>query len=206
MYLSDRDIRWAVRNGQLILPEDAKIGPTSIDLPLDRISEAKVWDTEKLARANGATGLRGPEIHLGSFRYGDLAQRYLRELSEDSNELVYRRGEEVVVKPQGFLLWQTRGDVGTPPTNADLICFVNGKSTRARTGLLVHFTAPTIHARWSGTIVLEISNLGPFDFVLREGDVIAQLTVARITSTPELKHDQSATLNQQDVGGSPSRG
>jgi dCTP deaminase len=200
MYLSDRDIRWAVETGDLILPEDAKIDPTSVDLPLDKISEAKVWDIEKFARENGAAGLGHPELRLGSFRYVDFAGRYLRDLPEDRNELVYRRGDEVIIKPHGFLLWQTRGDVGTPDTRADLICFVNGKSTRARTGLLVHFTAPTIHARWSGHIVLEITNLGPFHFVLSEGDVIAQLTVAKISSSPAMSHNQSTTLNQQDVG------
>jgi hypothetical protein len=52
--------------------------------------------------------------------------------------------------------------VGTPAVNPALICFVDGKSTRSRTGILVHLTAPTIHAGWSGKITLEIANVGPF--------------------------------------------
>jgi dCTP deaminase len=32
---------------------------------------------------------------------------------------------------------------------------VEGKSSRARFGLLIHFTAPTIHAGWSGPIALK---------------------------------------------------
>src|SRR5262245_58261902 len=99
---------------------------------------------------------------------------------------VVLRGPEVIVRPGGFVLWQTKERVGTSPHTPGLICFVNAKSTRARTGILVHMTAPTIHAGWSGNITLEIANLGPFDFVLREGDPVAQLTVAQISSPPDL--------------------
>ena len=122
------------------------------------------------------------------------------------------RGREVFVRPGGFLLWQTQEVVGTPLENPQYICFVDGKSTRARTGIVVHLTAPTIHAGWSGKIVLEIANLGPLTFVLREGDVIAQLTVATISSAPEQTHQSagSSTLGQTDVstraaGGSEPR-
>ncbi len=64
-------------------------------------------------------------------------------------------------------------------------------------------TAPTIHAGWEGKITLEIANHGPFHFVLEENDVIAQLTVAYITSTPDLKlkQSQSQTAGQSHVSG-----
>jgi dCTP deaminase len=101
------------------------------------------------------------------------------------------------------LLWQTKETVGTPPDNPRYICFVVGKSTRARTGIVVHLTAPTIYAGWQGHIVLEIANLGPLTFVLQENDVIAQLTVAMISSVPEKGHIEagSSTIGQTDVGG-----
>lgn len=107
------------------------------------------------------------------------------------------------MKPGGFLLWTTREKVGTPTQNPGFICFVNAKSTRARTGLIVHLTAPTIHSGWQGKITLEIANLGPFHFVLAENDVIAQLTVARISSSPdlELKRNPSQTAGRTHVTG-----
>lgn len=45
--------------------------------------------------------------------------------------------------------------------------------------------------------------MGPFHFVLREGDVIAQLTVATISSAPDLtlKKSKSATAGQKHVSG-----
>lgn len=54
----------------------------------------------------------------------------------------------------------------------------------------------------NGKITLEIVNLGPFDIVLEENDVIAQLTVAKVTSAPKTAVTvSSATFGQTDVGG-----
>lgn len=97
------------------------------------------------------------------------------------------------------MLWQTKETVGTPETGANLIAFIDGKSTRARTGLLAHLTAPTIHASWSGKVTLEIANLGPFNFVLTEGDSIAQIVVATISSIPEETMKAGVTYRQTEV-------
>jgi len=52
---------------------------------------------------------------------------------------------------------------------------VEGRSSYARCGLLVHFTAPTIHAGYSGQITLEIQNFGPYPIILGAGTPICQL-------------------------------
>lgn len=204
MFLSDRDIKWAIENGDLIVRGDKpKIDPTSIDLRLDRADEAKVWDIEKHKGEHEIEGNPSPELRIGKFKYVDFAHKYLGEVPTNQNAKVYRQGKQVIVRQGGFLLWQTKEVVGTPDERANLICFVNGKSTRARTGILAHFTAPTIHAAWSGNIVLEIANLGPFDFVLEEDDVIAQLAIARITSSPQKSHVEAdtSTYRQTTVEG-----
>lgn len=86
------------------------------------------------------------------------------------------------------------------------ICFIEGKSTRARTGLIVHLTAPTVHAGWSGTLTLEMTNCGPFDLVLNAGDAIAQLTVATITQPPacDVKLVEQATYGRVSPKGAES--
>jgi dCTP deaminase len=214
MFLSSRDIKWAINCGNLIVsptPDAMQKGydETSIDLHLDRVEEAKVWDTDALKQAEEGRARGRPEVHIGAFVYAKFAEKYLIDppqpntLQEEVNLRVFRRGPEIIVQTGGFLLWQTKERVGTPKKNPGLICFVEGKSTRARTGILIHLTAPTIHAGWSGKIVLEIANVGPFDFVLREGDVIAQLTVATVSSPPDLalKKAQSATAGQSHVTG-----
>lgn len=62
---------------------------------------------------------------------------------------------------------------------------VEGKSSMARAGLLVHFTAPTIHAGWEGHITLEIKNLGPRPILLRAGLAICQLILERVDGIPQ---------------------
>lgn len=240
MYLSSRDIKWAIECGKLIVnppPEHFGAGydETSIDVHLGPVSQAKVWTTAKLVeeaeerRKKDIEKGRPPhsgdpiEVYIGQFKFDPFARSHqiaVPEMTDEeavaNNLLVYRRSNEIVVKKFGFLLWQTKEIIGTPRVNPDdasgqpkrhpeLICFVNAKSTMARTGLLVHFTAPTIHAGWDGTVTLEISNLGPFTFVLKEDDPLAQLTVATISSAPDitLKKNRSKTQGQSDPSGSP---
>lgn len=201
MYLSDRDLRWALECGNLIVdPKPEKIDSTSIDLHLDSADQAKVWDVDAYNKDQKVNGHEPLELRIGKFEYTKFAPKYLKAPTENPKDLVFRRGGQIVIKPGGFLLWQTKETVGTPETGANLICFIDGKSTRARTGILVHLTAPTIHATWSGRVTLEIANLGPFHFVLQEDDVIAQIVVSTISSVPsETMKTGSVTYRQTDV-------
>jgi deoxycytidine triphosphate deaminase len=184
------------------------VDPSSIDLRLDHVDEAKIWDIDAYKRHVGVSGDDEPVLHVGSLRYkfGDISRQFLispPDHKPSSAQPVYRKGDEIFIRPNGFLLWQTKEIIGTPKQDPRFICFIDGKSTRARTGLLVHLTAPTIHAGWEGNVTLEIANLGPFTFGLRENDVIAQLTVATISSTPSKSHREagSSSLGQAHVGG-----
>lgn len=212
MYLSNRDLNRALICGQLIIkPQPDEIGYTSIDLHLDKIEEAQIWDIEKFLENKKEEGIQYPELRIGSFDYRKFGRKYLtdpprlgRKTPFNDLPLVARREHEILIKPGGFVIWQTKEWVETEE-DAGLICFIDGKSTKARTGIIIHLTAPTIHAGWGGKITLEIANLGPFVFVLQEDDAIAQLTVARITSPPDeqLNQSQSQTDRQTAVTGSP---
>lgn len=211
MYLSNRDIKWAIEQGLLFVrpsPDELNAGydETSIDLHLDNIEKgARVWNIDEFKRGTAAQGILSPELYLGTFDYRQFAGKFLKPIPDlkDSDKKVFKRGDQVIVRPQGFLLWTTVEMVGTPEENPQFICFVNAKSTKARTGLVVHLSAPTIHAGWKGNITLEIVNFGPFDFILQEGDSIAQLTVAKITSSTDLslKKEKSKTNLQTDPSG-----
>jgi dCTP deaminase len=215
VYLTNRDIRWAITAANLIVthaPEELGAGydETSIDLHLDSVDEAQVWNVAAYLASEQTRGRERPELFIGNFDWAPFSEQYLTRPPEDDGsgrQVVSRRGREVVVRPTGFLLWTTKEVVGTPARNPQFVCFVNAKSTRARTGIIVHFTAPTIHAGWSGKIVLEIANLGPFDIVLRENDVIAQLPVATVSSPPDLalKRAPSQTDQQTHAGVPPPR-
>jgi dCTP deaminase len=207
VYLVDRDLAYAIECKKLIFsPLPSKFDPTSIDMHLDAVDGARIWDIQKYTNNEAKSGRSRPELVLGKYSLGDFGSDYLcapPPYKEHKDQLVGRRGDEIILKTGGFLLWQTKEIVGThPDKTADLICFVNGKSTKARTGVMVHFTAPNIHAGWNGLITLEIGNLGPFDIVLRENDVICQLTVARTTCAPSKDaRVDSSTFGQTGVDG-----
>jgi dCTP deaminase len=212
VFLAGRDIKYAIECGELIVdprPDHFKAGydETSIDLHLGPIEKAEVWDISSYVSGGRAHGVRRPELHLGNEFDFDATRTHLmpvpEEDTDDAKQLVFRRGSQVIVRQFGFLLWATAERVGTPLVNPKYICFVDAKSTRARTGIMVHFTAPTIHAGWNGNVTLEITNLGPFDLVLCPKDAIAQLTVADIAGVPDLslKVGKSATQGQTGAGG-----
>jgi dCTP deaminase len=203
MYLSDRDLKFAVETGQLIVdPAPTEFDTTSIDLHLDNVNEAKVWNVEEFKRRQANSG-NDAWLRVGKYKFRTFSQEFYQSVPEDSSpsSSVYRNGDRVILRPGGFLLWQTREAVGTPEIDPRLICFINGKSSSARSGLLVHMTAPTIHAGWWGQITLEIANLGPFDLCLAEGDAISQIVVATISSPPTKRKKEGIAIGQREVGG-----
>lgn len=73
------------------------------------------------------------------------------------------------------------------------VCYcarVEGKSSIARCGVMVHFTAPTIHADFVGRIALEILNLGPNDFLLTPKMPICQLIIEEVKGLPVTTENQ----------------
>lgn len=206
MYLSDRDLRFAIASAQLIVnPPPAEIDTTSIDLHLDGIEVARVWDVKAFELQQQDAGVL-PILGVGKFNFQAFAEKFAVPVPSEEEAgpgaRVYREGRRVIVKPSGFFLWQTHEVVGTPERDPRLICFVDGKSTRARTGLVVHMTAPTLHAGWWGHVTLEIANLGPFTLALEESDAVAQVVVAVISSPPmKQKLALGVAVGQENVAG-----
>lgn len=216
MFLSNTELKAAMDRGELTVnPRPEVFGSgydnSSVDLHLGGIETAKIWDPDLLRTHHEEQGKhhgafpKSPCVALGDFEYKQFAGKYLIAVPDEPAEgekpiPVYRKGQEVYIRPGGFMLWSTREEVGTPEVGAQYIAFVNAKSTKARTGLLVHFSAPTIEAAWTGKITLEIANLGPFVFMLKPNDAIAALTVAKITSPPDhnLRKRKSQTDRQTD--------
>jgi dCTP deaminase len=91
-----------------------------------------------------------------------------------------------VLMPGRLVLGKTLERVELPlqPDGNCLAARVEGKSSYARCGLLVHFTAPTIHAGFAGTITLELINLGPLGISLYPGTPICQLIVETVKGVP----------------------
>jgi dCTP deaminase len=72
---------------------------------------------------------------------------------------------------------------------------IEGKSSRARFGLIVHCTAPTVHPGFCGKLTLEMANFGPTDIMLKPNMYIAQLIVEQVCGEihPNLSQFQGQT-------------
>ncbi|HYT91872.1 MAG TPA: dCTP deaminase [Gemmataceae bacterium] len=108
-------------------------------------------------------------------------------IADNSTQILIPEGGSYLLEPNCFILAMTRETVGLPIDPARDTCLaarIEGKSSRARCAILVHFTAPTIHPGFHGPITLEMINLGRVPFLLRPGMAIAQLIVEEVKGIP----------------------
>ena len=131
----------------------------------------------------------------------DLRQgKFATIFGPHSTKLVISEAQPFILKPHTFVLAKTKEKIGFPLVkDQSLAGRVEGKSSYARCGLLVHFTAPTIHAGFTGTITLELINLGPLDIGLYPDMPICQLIVEQVLGNPI--PNESQFQGQTQAGG-----
>lgn len=129
----------------------------------------------------------------------DAAFNYL-DHAEGESEPMHLDGSGVVtLRPHSFCLAQLRQYTKLPN---DLAMHIQGKSTHARLGIMIHLTAPHAHAGWQGTLTLEIYNLGPFNFEMKPGMAIGQLTFWTIVEPEQSDLPVGQFQGQQSPTGS----
>ena len=95
-----------------------------------------------------------------------------------------------ILHPQKFVLGWTAEYINLI-YHTRLAARVEGKSSLSRLGIVVHMTAPTIHAGFDGQIRLEIANHGFLPVRLRARMRICQLILEQTLGTPDKGyHDQ----------------
>lgn len=103
--------------------------------------------------------------------------------TEDLNKVQYRESKDVyILSPGKLLIAHTEEHIGLPD---NIKATIQGKSTLARHGIVVHLTADAIHPGWSGQVVLEIVNLGENSIILRRGDPIGTVTFDTLSGPVE---------------------
>ena len=98
---------------------------------------------------------------------------------------IRRLGREIIVPEDGhfdipvnqLILGFTSESVSLPQHLGGRI---EGKSSYARVGLMVHITAPTIHPGFDNNIMLELYNVGRLPIRVRPGDAVCQLVLERV--------------------------
>jgi dCTP deaminase len=122
----------------------------------------------------------------GSYSY-DLRKGGIAQfLADNSEHIELDERRPYVLDLNQFVLGQTLEQIELPLDKGEpvLAARIEGRSSFARCGLLVHFTAPTVHAGFRGTLTLEMRNLGPASIVLFSGMPICQLIIEQVMGVP----------------------
>ena len=165
--LSNLAILRALDEGRLRIEPRPAPGPEAPDSPFNSSS----------VDLRLASELRVPKPNL-SLTF-DLRQGNVAETLDSICEPYEMDASGFLLEPHHFVLGRTIEHVALP-IGGGLAARIEGRSSFARTGLLIHFTAPTIHAGFEGTITLEIMNLGPIPMTLTPALPICQLVLVRV--------------------------
>jgi dCTP deaminase len=157
MYLSDQDIKKAVKAGDIILSDfDAKrLQPASYDI------------------------LLGSKFMITEAHLTDVIDPVKKKFPKMS-EIILKKGETFVLHPGVSILGISLDYFGSRKYLVQL----HGKSSLARIGLMVHNTAGLVNPGHFLHITFELCNLNTVPIVLTPGMPIAQLTFSQILTEP----------------------
>lgn len=160
--LSDCDIKTALDNKEIdIYPlSDDQIGPASVDLTLGNLFK---------------------ELNRSEIRCLDPK----KGIGSDCFNLIKKhRDDPYIIHPGGFVLAITKEKIKLP---ADLIARLDGRSSWARYGIIIHSTAGFINPGYEGKITLEITNISNVPVCIRSGARVCQIIFERLI-TPSKVH------------------
>lgn len=161
MALSDRDIRRYIAEGKIRIhppiDEAVQLGPCSVDLTLSNSFAAFEYS-------------RLPYIDTRRPAEGQTIMRTI-EVADD---------EPFVLQPGELVLASTRE---TLELDDDVLARLEGRSSLARLGIIVHGTAGVFDPGWRGKAVLELGNLGRMAVALYPGMRICAFSFETVSSS-----------------------
>lgn len=188
MRLSDGDIEQRVQEGSIRIspqPDKDAIAGISVDLRLDH--RFRVFSNNSVT-------------HLDLSGDRDQLERDIDRIM--SKEIEIAEDDALFIHPGELILGATLESVSIPD---DLVGWLDGRSSLARLGLMVHVTAGRIDPGWDGQIVLEFYNNGKLPLALRPGMVICAMSFETLSSPaikPYNKRENAKYRDQQGAVGS----
>jgi len=183
MRLSDKDIEKHLDDEVIIIspkPDKSMISGVSVDIRLG--NEFRVFQDHT-----------APFIDLSAPKV-EMQQAMDRVMSD---QIVIKDGDAFFLHPGELALAVTYESVTLPD---NIVGWLDGRSSLARLGLMVHVTAHRIDPGWSGQIVLEFYNSGKLPLALRPKMKIAALNFETMSSSaarPYNKRDDAKYQNQK---------
>ncbi|MFT6154777.1 MAG: dCTP deaminase [Bermanella sp.] len=183
MRLSDGDIEAALESGRIKLtpqPDSKVISGISVDLRL--ANHFRVFSNNSV-----------PYLDLSGER-----EQLNKEIDQVMGKEIIIEGDNAFfIHPGELVLGSTLESVEIPD---DLVGWLDGRSSLARLGLMVHVTAGRIDPGWKGQVVLEFYNLGKMPLALKPEMIICALSFETLSSPakrPYLSRENAKYKNQQ---------
>ncbi len=184
MRLSDKDIVKALDAGDIKIeprPSDDGISGVTVDLKLgDRFRVFNIHNT--------------PHIDLS----GGRAEMNAAIDKVMSDEILVADGDAFYLHPGELALGITYESITVPD---NLVAWLDGRSSLARLGLMVHMTAHRIDPGWSGNIVLEFYNAGQLPLALRPNMAIGAISFETMTSPADKPYRERKDAKYKDQSG-----
>jgi dCTP deaminase len=181
MRLTDIEIEQCLDNGTIIIdprPGVEAISGVSVDVRLG--SQFRVFKDHTAPYID----LSGPSAEM---------QIALDRIMSDKIEIA--ENEAFFLHPGQLALAVTYENVTLP---ADIVGWLDGRSSLARLGLMVHATAHRIDPGWQGKIVLEFFNSGKLPLALRPGMTIGALNFERLSSAVARPYNTRKSAKYKD--------
>lgn len=177
MILSDRSIKEQMSEGRIVIDPlgPNAVQPASVDIRLD--SEILVF------RNNWRT-------HIDVMKPAD----------DVVEKVSIEEGRPFLLHPGQFALGSTLESVTIPD---DIVARIEGKSSLARYGLLIHSTAGFVDPGWTGKLTLEFSNVGILGITLHKGMKIGHISFTQLTTTAENPYGSRELRSKYQGQGGP---
>lgn len=160
MRLSDKDIeKWLDKKKIIIKPRPTIVNGVTIDLKLD--NEFRFFNSH----------------HYSVLDLGD--KKISSMLKKISHKIKVKKEDSFFLYPNELVLAKTCEYIKLPD---NIVGWLDGRSSLARLGLMIHVTAHRIDPGWSGCIVLECYNSGKITLGLRPGMIIGALSFELLSS------------------------
>ena len=171
MFLSDTDILSLVKKGEITLEpfNQKQLQPASYDI---RLGNTFI--------VNDAHSTKAIDPVKGIFPKNQMVE--------------IKDGEEFVLHPGVSILGYSKEKFGSD----QYLIEVNGKSSLARIGLIVHNSASIVNPGHYLNIALELCNLNNVPIVLRPGMEIAQLTFSTLSSHTKKSYKETGRYHQNN--------
>lgn len=184
MRLCDRDIEEYLDQGIIGLaprPDNSKINGATVDV--------RLGNSFRVFKEYSA-----PYIDLSGPRE-EVAAQLERVMSD---EIILQDEEAFYLHPGELALATTYESVRLP---ANIIGWLDGRSSLARLGLMVHVTAHRIDPGWEGKIVLEFFNSGKLPLALRPKMTIGALSFEVLSGEAERPYNRRSDAKYKNQQG-----